>query len=409
MKAFLAREGDGDDGALDELSEHAALAPVAARFRIADSAGQWVYQSPGTEGWSADLPDRAHLTNRGRAETTVVARKPIRIMSAAMPPGFIQIGIPVDEFSEMLDAFTWSALLASPVLLLLASAGGYWMSRRALAPVEQITCTAGEIQAANLSERLPVSATGDELDHLSTTLNAMLGRLEDSFRRMTQFTADASHELRTPIAIIRSTAEVTRRKPRSEKEYTEALDRILAESERTTQLIEDLMLLARADANAERFAPEPVRLDQLARAACEDAQPLSESAGIDLAADVQQECTVLGDCRALRRLVLILLDNAVKYSNRGGEVRLTVSLSANDQKPHAIVEVRDSGIGISPEHLPRIFERFYRVSRDRSRKIDGLGLGLSIARTIAQRHGGDIEVESRPGKGSTFRVLLPAI
>ena len=142
------------------------------------------------------------------------------------------------------------------------------MSRRALAPVERIARTAGEIEAQNLSERLPLRGTGDELDHLSATLNAMFARLEDSFRRITQFTADASHELRTPVAIIRTTAEVIRKKPRSEKEYAEALDRILAESERTTELIEDLMLLARADANIEDMVPEPVALCEVARTTC---------------------------------------------------------------------------------------------------------------------------------------------
>lgn len=407
VRAFLER--NGGPAALDKLTGNSALEPVAARFRIADTAGRWVYRTPGTEGWTAPLPDSALLPKRGYAVTVAVAGKPIRILSAAMPYGFIQIGIPADEFSEMLSAFAWTALLASPALLLLASAGGYWMSRRALSPVERITRTAGEIQAENLSDRLPLSGSGDELDHLSTTLNAMLARLEDSFRRITQFTADASHELRTPMAIIRTTAEVTRRKPRGEKEYAEALDRILAESERTTQLIEDLMLLARADASAEDLAPEAVRVDQLAWAACEDVRVLAEAAGIALAADIPHECTVLGDCRALRRLVLILLDNAIKYSHRGGSVGLRVRLSAERELPATMIEVRDDGAGIAPEHLPHIFERFYRASRDRSRKIDGVGLGLSIAHVIARHHGGNITVESSLGGGSTFRVLLPAI
>jgi signal transduction histidine kinase len=190
----------------------------------------------------------------------------------------VQIGIPVDEFAEMLSGFTWTALLASPLLLILASAGGYWMSRRALAPVERIARTAADIEAKNLSKRLLLRGTGDELDQLSATLNAMFARLEDSFCRITQFTADASHELRTPVAIIRTTAEVIRRKPRSEKEYAEALDRILAESERTTELVEDLMLLARADANVEDLAMEPVGLAELAQAAYAEARVLAEAA-----------------------------------------------------------------------------------------------------------------------------------
>jgi signal transduction histidine kinase len=246
------------------------------------------------------------------------------------------------------------------------------------------------------------------LDQLSKTLNAMLTRLEDSFRRITQFTADASHELRTPIAIIRTTAEVTRRKPRSDKEYAEALDRILAESERTTELIEGLMLLARADAGAEDMVTEPVRLDELAQAACADARVLAEAAGVVLSSEPLPPCTVCGDGRALHRLLLVLLDNGIKYSNAGGEVRVGLEMRQWKERQTAVLEFRDRGLGIASEDLPHIFERFYRASKDRSRKIDGLGLGLSIAQSIAQRHGGEIQVESSPGVGSTVRVFLPA-
>jgi heavy metal sensor kinase len=309
----------------------------------------------------------------------------------------------------MLSGFTWTALLASPLLLILASAGGYWMSRRALAPVERIARTAADIEAKNLSKRLLLRGTGDELDQLSATLNAMFARLEDSFCRITQFTADASHELRTPVAIIRTTAEVIRRKPRSEKEYAEALDRILAESERTTELVEDLMLLARADANVEDLAMEPVGLAELAQAAYAEARVLAEAAGITLTNGGLSQCTVSGDDRGLRRLLLILLDNAIKYSKPGGEVQLYLGLCQRGDRRTAVLEVRDQGIGIASEDLPHIFERFYRASKDRSRKVDGVGLGLSIAESIARRHGGEIQVESSPGVGSTARVLLPAL
>jgi heavy metal sensor kinase len=408
MQDFLKPKALGAEVSLDELIEDAALAPAGTRFRIANTSGRWLYQSPGTEGWGAMPPDRSRLPKRGRFET-LAHRKPVRILSAAIPFGVVQIGIPVDEFAEMLSGFTWTALLASPLLLILASAGGYWMSRRALAPVERIARTAADIEAQNLSKRLLIRGTGDELDQLSATLNAMFARLEDSFRRITQFTADASHELRTPVAIIRTTAEVIRRKPRSEKEYSEALDRILAESERTTELVEDLMLLARADANVEDLAMEPVGLAELAQAACAEARVLAEVAGITLTNGGLSQCTVSGDDRALRRLLLILLDNAIKYSKPGGEVQLYLGLCQRGDRRTAVLEVRDHGIGIAPEDLPHIFERFYRASKDRSRKVDGVGLGLSIAESIAWRHGGEIQVESSPGVGSTARVLLPTM
>src|SRR5262249_3607766 len=274
-------------------AENAAIAPAGTRFRIADTGGRWQYQSPGTEVWGS-LPDLSTLPPRGRSATVMQRGRAVRVLTAPVPNGILQIGIPLHEFLEMLTAVMWIALIASPVLLLLASAAGYWMSQRALAPVDQIARTASAIQAQNLAQRLPLRGTGDELDRLSGVLNAMLERLEGAFRRISQFTADASHELRTPVAIIRTTAEVTRRRSRTEQEYTEALDRILVESERTTGLIEDLLMLARADAQAGAVEFTPVLFADMVRAASSDVRPLAESAGLFVRSEVRQECTVSG-------------------------------------------------------------------------------------------------------------------
>ena len=407
MREFLQREAAQRENIADELSENAALAPAGTRFRIATADGRWLYQSPGTEKWGA-APDLKLLPSRGRFEVITQNRRPIRVLSAVVPAGVIQIGIPIDEFLEMLDGFTWTALIASPLLLIGASIGGYWMSRRALAPVERIAQTAADIEARNLTKRLPLSGSGDELDHLSETLNGMFARLDHAFRRITQFTADASHEIRTPAAIIRTTAEVARRKPRSAAEYEAALDRIVAESVRNTALIEDLMVLARADAKVEDVDRQTVPMAELTREACHAADALACAGGVRLSICESQECTVEGDPGALRRALLILLDNAIKYSKPGGglvEVRL-VALSGG--RSLAVLEVRDNGIGIGSEEMPHIFERFYRASKDRSRKVDGVGLGLSIAQSIAHQHGGELQIESTPGAGTTARLLLPA-
>jgi heavy metal sensor kinase len=406
MREFLQREAARREDISDELGENAALAPVGTRFRIAAENGRWLYQSPGTEKWGA-APDPKFLPSRGRFETVTQNRRPIRVLSAVVPTGVIQIGIPIDEFLEMLDGFTWTALIASPLLLIGASIGGYWMSRRALAPVERIAQTAADIEARNLAKRLPLSGSGDELDHLSATLNGMFARLDSAFRRITQFTADASHELRTPTAIIRTTAEVTRRKTRTAAEYEAALDRILTESVRTTALIEDLMLLARADSRVEEFAREPVQLVELVREACSGADALARAAGVRLSICELKECTVEGDPAALRRTLLILLDNAIKYSKPGGLVDVRLD-STSDGRSTVVLEVRDNGIGIGPEDLPHIFERFYRASKDRSRRVEGVGLGLSIAQSIAHQYGGELQIESTPGAGTTARLLLPA-
>jgi heavy metal sensor kinase len=406
MRTYLARQVAERGDTAEELREDAALAP-GTQFRFADSTRRWLYQSPGTEAWGGIPANLDRLPKRGKAQTIVQNRKPIRVLSAIAPSGVVQIGMPLDEFQEMLDAFTWTTLLGSPVVLLLASVGGYWMSRRALAPVDKITRTATEIEAQNLSKRLPLTGTGDELDYLSSTLNAMLARLEDSFRRIMQFTADASHELRTPVAIIRTTAEVARRRPRAEKEYAEALDRILAESERTTALLEDLMQLARADEAGEETVREPIRLDDVVRTACADAGEMAGGAGLTLTAGDVEPCTVLGDSAAIRRLLIVLLDNAIKYSKPAGGIWIDLRICRWHDRAAARLEVRDDGIGIAAEDLPHVFERFYRASKDRSRRIDGVGLGLSIAKSIAERHRGQIEMKSEAGQGSTVRVFLP--
>jgi len=411
MRDYLRRQvADPDSGPLaEELAEQAALAPSGTRFRIAGADGRWIYQSPATRAWKPQPPDPSRLPAGGRAQTIVAGGKPVRVLSAPVSLGVVQIGLPIDEFYEMLDEFTWTALLASPLVLLLASAGGYWMSRRALEPVDRISRTAEEIGAQNLSQRLPLRCAGDELDRLSATLNAMFARLEAAFHRITQFTADASHELRTPVAIIRTTAELVRSKPRGQEEYTKALDRILAESERTSRLIEDLMLLARADAGADGVVQEPMNLAECLRGACAEVRVLAEYGKVCLEASLPSDCTVSGDDQALRRLFLILLDNAIKYTPAGGAVRVNLAIDDSADKRTAVVEVRDTGLGISPEDLPHIFERFYRAAKDRSRKTGGAGLGLSIARWITQRHGGEVLVESTPGTGSVFRVRLPVL
>jgi heavy metal sensor kinase len=270
--------------------------------------------------------------------------------------------------------------------------------------VDRITRTARSISEHNLSQRLEESPTGDELQRLSRTLNEMLARLESAFRRNTQFTADASHELRTPIALMRTTAEIALRRDRAAAEYREALGEILSELERTSRLIEDLLTLARADSGTATFGMAPLDLAASLREAGAQVERLCQEKQVELREAISAEgCQVEGDAEALRRLFLILLDNAVKYTGPGGRIEVVL----RQQDGFAIVEVTDTGIGISDEDLPCIFERFYRSDKARSRVSGGAGLGLSIARWIVEAHHGQVQVESALGQGSTFRVSLP--
>ena len=244
----------------------------------------------------------------------------------------------------------------------------------------------------------------DELRRLAETLNAMLDRIQQAFQRITRFTADASHELRAPLTLIRAAAEVSIRHPRSEVEYREALRDIVDEADRTGKLVENLLTLARADAGAQTILRERLDLGSVAQEACRAAQFSAKSKGVALTAGFdQQPLWVEGDPDSLRRLLTIVIDNAVKYTPAGG--RVSVKLAAADAA--AVVTVTDTGVGIGPEDLPHIFERFYRADKARSRAEGGAGLGLSIAEWIAAAHGATISCHSNLGAGSTFKIRFP--
>jgi heavy metal sensor kinase len=318
----------------------------------------------------------------------------------------VQMGVPADDAIETLHLFRSYLLMFAPLLLLAAAGGGYWLSRRALAPVDALVRTAREVSGTKLNSRLQKLETGDELQRLSDTLNEMLDRIESAFLRITEFTADASHELRTPISLIRTEAELALRRSRGEAEYKESLRHILREAERTTVLIEQLLSLARADSGRETLRLHSVDLRQTLCSVVEGWQQVATIRNLEFAAifDVP-DSFVLGDETLLRRLVDILLDNAFKYTSVPGSVRLSLA----HQGESAVITVRDSGVGIAEEEQGKIFERFYRVDKARSRAQGGAGLGLAIAQWIVTQHRGSITVESRSGDGATFTVELPMI
>ena len=404
MRAYLTKEGAQLPASelAGELAEAGAFIPAGVHFRVADRSGTWIYQAPGTEMWDAPRQSDVSILS-GRPRTFRTRGTPVRVLTAPLQIGTIQIGAPLGEYYEMLDDFTWTALLASPLLLLLAAVGGYWMSRRALAPVNVITSMARDIGARDLSRRLPLRGAADELDRLSATLNDMFARLQSAFERITRFTADASHELRTPITVVRTAAELARSRQRTPQEYEQALDRILLESERVSALIEDLMLLARADSGADRLMSELVDLAPILRDVCGEVRVLAESRSLILDVHALTEATVRGDASALHRLILVLLDNAIKYTPSGGKVQVSLDASEGSVR----VAIQDTGVGIGSEDLPHVFDRFFRASKDRTRQDGGTGLGLAIAQWIVSRHEGELRVESEVNVGSTFTLILP--
>lgn len=297
----------------------------------------------------------------------------------------------------------WRGLLTSvPVLLLISSLGGYWMSHRALKPVDRITAAARSISIGNLSQRLPVSNSGDELQRLAETCNAMLQRLDSAVGQIKRFTADASHELRGPLSFTRTVAEVALRNPNADPESRRAFADIVEEAAKATSLLEGMLTLARADADSLDTVQEPVDLSAVVQEACGLARPLADERNLTLSTSMASVSQVLGDFSSLRRLLWILLDNALKYTPAPG--RIDVALSMVSGRP--TLTVRDSGIGIAQSDLPHIFDRFYRADPSRS-QVEGNGLGLAIAKWIADLHHAELLVDSDQRQGATFRLVFP--
>lgn len=392
----------------DEFREHSVLGPGGDLFQVCDAQGEWLYRSVPLESNNVSIEKPASLLSP-RFVTSQVAGRPLRFYSERIlvngQPYTVQVAAPMHEAFEAIEAFGIILAFLVPVLLIGATAGGYWISKRALDPVDEISRSAQRISIENLTDRLHVPETGDQLQRLTETLNQMFSRLETSVRRIKQFTADASHELRAPIALIRTTAEIAvQRRNRQAEQYLEALDEILEESERMSQVVDSLMLLARADAGKEVLERGLVDAASIARAAVEQGEKLARIRGLQFSAGIPEfPIWVQADGEALRRALLILIDNAAKYTPEGGSVRVDVSTSDTVLK----VSVRDTGIGIAPAELPHVFDRFWRADKARSRSLGGAGLGLSIAKWIAETHAASITVESELGKGSVFSLQLP--
>ncbi len=305
----------------------------------------------------------------------------------------------------VLSTFSAGLLWTIPALLVLSALGGYILSRRALKPVDHITAATRLISVSNLSRRLPVPETRDELQRLSETCNEMLARLESAVNEITRFTADASHELRSPLAFMRTVAELALRNRRADATSRRAFEEIVEECGKASRLLEDMLTLARADAGNAHPAFEPVDLAEVVMAVCDKARLLPDAHRHTLTVSLNgsRHAPVWGDYSSLHRLLWILVENAAKYTPAPGSIH--VNLAASGEK--VAVTVEDNGMGIAATDLPHIFERFYRADPSRS-QVEGSGLGLAIAKWIADVHHARLSVESSESRGSVFQLVFPA-
>ena len=313
------------------------------------------------------------------------------------------VGASMQPMEDTVDAFLRSLAWLIPSGVLLAALAAWWMAGKALEPVAELAGAAREIVVSHLDRRLPVRGTDDELDHLATEFNETLARLEKAVGEMKQFTASISHEFRTPLAVLRGEAEVALMQASSSEHYRRVLASQLEEFEKLTRMINQLLTLARAESGDVEIADESVDLSVMTPALAEQLQPVAAAKDVSLTWNCEPNVKVIGDASWIERIILNVVDNAIKFTPSGGHVEVRVS----DGTENAVLEVRDDGIGIPPEALPHIFERFYRADPARSDRADGAGLGLSLVKWAVDQHHGSIRVESGLVKGTRVAIQIP--
>ncbi len=369
----------GEDYVTNEITEHYSPEINGRFIRITRADGKRIFVSGPPKDASFD---------------------PVRVPA----PALIEVAAPYNQIEAVLRGLLLTFALGLPLIVAVAIGGGYVLVRRALRPVDEIRQKAAQITSRNLSERLPVVHTGDELERLATDLNHMIERLEESFQQINRFSADASHELRTPLTVLQGELEAMAEKEHNlPAEVRDTIGSALEETQRLAKIVESLLAISRLEAGEARV--QPVRLDfaELVRTTADQMRLLAEEKHISLNCDGTKPVQIEADPARLKQVVVNLLDNAIKYTPERGSVIATV----HSQDSRAVLEVADSGLGISASDLPHIFDRFYRADKARSRQMGGAGLGLSIVRSICTAHGGQVTVTSTEGHGSLFRIELP--
>ncbi len=319
--------------------------------------------------------------------------------------GYLEVGASLEKLKKMRSSLIYLFAIIIPITFFISNLGGFFIFSRGLKNILMLSRELKSITAHELYKRLPVPQTNDEIKELFESINTMIASLEKSFEQIKRFSADASHELRTPLTIIKGEIEVALRSERTVEEYQDTLISILEEIDRMSRIVEDLLLIAKADAKEVIIEKKKVMLNEILNDLCEQLNIFAEAKNVSLHYENLKEVEVFADPLRLRQVFTNIIENAIKYNREGGEVFVTI----DEDEHNVIVRVKDTGIGIKKEDLDKIFDRFYRADKSRKREIGGAGLGLSICKWIIESHGGYIKVESEYGKGSTFSIFLPKL
>jgi len=374
---------------------------------VVDASGKAMAWSGNLNGAVFSIPPEAlNLARQSGGSYIVIGN--LRVAVVPLSPnqelGFAAVAEPLSVVDDALRGVRRDFIAGVPLILLLATAGGYFLAVKSLSPITLMNRQLHRITADNLSARLDVTNSRDELGRLTTNINELLERLETSFQEQQRFVADASHELRTPLAILRGETDVALEKERGPEDYRQSLFLIREEAERLSRIVDDLFILAHGPIDERAVRKEQIDFSAMVADCVRAAQVLAARKDLRLEMKTDPALSLAGDDELLKRMILNLLDNAVKYTPAGGEI----SVHASARNGNVRMVVRDSGIGISEKDQLHIFDRFYRVDKARSRALGGAGLGLSIVNWIVKVHGGDVSVRSAPGDGSAFVVELPA-
>lgn len=379
-------------------------------IRVLDPQGETLYLTEGVKEW--DWPVEKDLLKRASRDPVWSDREISGVSHLILtqsfvpkdkPPHFLQVANSRADINRTQNKLIFWINIGTPLILIIALFLGRFFAKKALLPVEKIRSRAETINSDNLHDRLAYDGPPDELHRLTATLNALLARIQESFEKMKRFTADASHELRIPLAGIRGTLEVGLRQKRSPEESHEIMEAAYRESERMSELVVDLLSLARADAGAIGLELTEVNIEEFLKTVFEEAELLNCEKKVTLNLGALPKGTARFDAARIHQVLMNLLENAIRYNRPGGEVHLSGSMNTDS----IIFTVRDTGIGIAPDDQARVFDRFYRVDKARSREAGGTGLGLSISRSIIEAHKGTLSVRSALNQGSEFTLTIP--